>query len=59
MSQDDPTRPVEQFSDSEEIDPRIDFLAGTVAGAAGLVVGQPFDTSGCTHVMVSRGKGRL
>ncbi|KAH8087279.1 mitochondrial carrier domain-containing protein [Filobasidium floriforme] len=27
-----------------DLDPRIDFLAGTVAGAAGLLAGQPLDT---------------
>lgn len=31
------------------IDPRLDFVAGTVAGAAGLIVGQPLDTSEETH----------
>ncbi|GHJ88908.1 hypothetical protein NliqN6_5310 [Naganishia liquefaciens] len=29
---------------SDQLDPKIDFLAGTVAGVAGLIVGQPFDT---------------
>ncbi|KAJ8515679.1 hypothetical protein ONZ45_g6917 [Pleurotus djamor] len=28
----------------QELDPTVDFIAGTVAGAAGLVVGFPFDT---------------
>lgn len=27
-----------------ELDPTLDFLAGTVAGVSGLVVGFPFDT---------------
>ncbi|KAL0954072.1 hypothetical protein HGRIS_005222 [Hohenbuehelia grisea] len=34
----------ESSSKAQELDPRIDFIAGTVAGAAGLVVGFPFDT---------------
>ncbi|KAI5451552.1 hypothetical protein NCC49_001537 [Naganishia albida] len=29
---------------SDQLDPKVDFLAGTVAGVAGLIVGQPFDT---------------
>lgn len=32
------------IDESDSVDPRVDFLAGTVAGAAGLLVGQPFDT---------------
>jgi solute carrier family 25 carnitine/acylcarnitine transporter 20/29 len=27
-----------------ELDPRVDFLAGTIAGMAALIVGYPFDT---------------
>ncbi|KAJ9116183.1 hypothetical protein QFC20_000863 [Naganishia adeliensis] len=33
-----------ETSASDQLDPKIDFLAGTVAGVAGLIVGQPFDT---------------
>lgn len=33
-----------QDNENVELDPTLDFLAGTVAGVSGLVVGFPFDT---------------
>ncbi|KAF7431111.1 hypothetical protein PC9H_006831 [Pleurotus ostreatus] len=35
---------IQSNTKAQEIDPVVDFVAGTVAGAAGLIVGFPFDT---------------
>ena len=38
------TRQQQQQQPEPELDPTLDFFAGTVAGVSGLVVGFPFDT---------------
>ena len=39
-----------------ELDPTLDFIAGTVAGVSGLVVGFPFDTGECLPTDQKRGR---
>ena len=40
-----------------ELDPTLDFIAGTVAGVSGLVVGFPFDTG--ERLPTDQKRGRL